>query len=281
MKTTKIKPCATIVAQFAAGVEIDALIHDNKVYLPVYGGEVFGFTTDEDTTPASTPAPAAPKKEKDTPKKKTYTEAEMMEMDTNDLADICKEMGIDPNKTEGKNTNKKLRLLILKAQEGEDAEEGDEDDEDETPSSGLSGVADEIGALLEDYDAGKKNKKKTIAAILDLGDDVDEDKVNELIDAFTDDADADLGEMANKIAAVVEGKPAAKKSPKKAKEELVDADDLEVGDKVSVYWNDDNKQWFDGEVKSIKKGKITIAYDDGTEEAIDPEVHTKIKRLAD
>ena len=67
---------------------------------------------------------------------------------------------------------------------------------------------------------------------------------------------------------------------KSKKEELVEADDLEVGDRVSVYWNDENKEWYDGEVDSIKKGKVHVAYDDGSDDFIDPKIHTKIKRLA-
>ena len=118
---------------------------------------------------------------------------------------------------------------------------------------------------------------------------------DDFVEGFEDDADADIDDVAKKIADVIAGgaeepeeeeeKP-AKKSPKKGgkkepKEELVDVDDLEVGDRVSVYWGDEDKDWFDGEVKSIKKGKVVIAYDDDTEEPIDPEVHTKIKRLAE
>ena len=33
----KIKPTATIVAQFAAGVEVEAIQHEGKMYLPVVG----------------------------------------------------------------------------------------------------------------------------------------------------------------------------------------------------------------------------------------------------
>ena len=119
-------------------------------------------------------------------------------------------------------------------------------------------------------------------------DDADEDAITELVEKFEDDADADLDEMAEGIAKILNGekeKPAPKKSskrsPKKKDEDLVAPEDLEVGDRVSVWWNDDNQEWFDGEVKSIKKGKVIISYDDDTEDAIDPEVHTKIKRLAE
>lgn len=283
MTIGKMKPVATIVAQFAAGVEVEAIQHDGKVFLPVIGlGE---FAKDDDDAPAhhtpTTAAPASKKEDKgdDTTTSKVYTEDELMDTDTKELMRICKdEFGIDPNDTEGKNTNKKLRKLILDAQEN-GAGDGDNDDD----------LTDKVADLLEDFDAGKKNKKKTIAAIVALCDeDVDEDKVTELVDHFEEDADADLDETAKDIADVLNGKVEknpAKKSPKRGKkkedEDLVDVDDLEVGDRVSVWWDDDNQDWFDGEVKSIKKGKVTIAYDDDTEDVIDPEVHTKIKRLAE
>lgn len=298
----KIKPSATLVAQFPAGVEVDAIQHEGRIFMPVVSmGE---FATTEEPAPAKKdePAPSKPaapasegKSAKTASSGKTYTEDELMEMDTKSLLKMCKEMGIDPDATDGKNTNKKLRTLILSAQE--EGGDGDNNEEtEETASEENSELVEQVGEILEDFDAGKKNKKKTISAIVALGEDVDADAVTELVEGFEDDADADIDDVAKKIADVISGgaeeseeeeeeKP-AKKSPKKGgkkepKEELVDVADLEVGDRVSVYWNDENKDWFDGEVKSIKKGKVVIAYDDDTEEPIDPEVHTKIKRLAE
>lgn len=306
----KIKPTATIVAQFAAGVEVEAIQHEGKMYLPVVGMGEFA-TKDTGTTRTAEPAAPAPKGEDKKPAKgesesKKYTEDELMEMETKELLKLCKSMGIDPDETEGKNTNKKLRKLILAAQE----EAGDEDEDDKDGDGDADELVDQIGTILEDFDGGKKNKKKTIAAICDLGDDVDKDAVTELVEKFEDDADADLDAMAEKIAAVVNGeepeeeedekpkkgkksakkdededeKPVKKGKGKKSKkdEDLVAVEDLEVGDRVSVWWDDDNQDWFDGEVKSIsKKGKVVIAYDDDTEDAIDPEIHTKIKRIED
>lgn len=301
MTIGKMKPVATIVAQFAAGVEVEAIQHEGKVFLPVIGLGEFASKGD-DAPERHTPATAAPtSKDEDngdaTTASKVYTEDELMDTDTKELVRICKEeFGIDPNDTEGKNTNKKLRKLILDAQENDEKTEkeapttkksskSDKEDED----NGDDDLIDKVADLLEDFDAGKKNKKKTIAAIVALcDDDVDEDKVTELVEHFEEDADADLDETAKDIADVLNGeveKKPAKKSPKRGKkkedEDLVDVDDLEVGDRVSVWWDDDNQEWFDGEVKSIKKGKVTIAYDDDTEDVIDPEVHTKIKRLAE
>lgn len=288
----KIKPTATIVAQFAAGVEIDAIQHDGKMYLPVVGmGE---FSTKETAPTTSTPSkPATPAKEESKAEAtaKSYTKDELMEMETKDLAKICKdEFGINPDDFDGKNTNKKLRDLILDAQKNggkkTEAPAKEEADEETTESEEGNELSDQVAEILEDFDAGKKNKKKTISAICALVDDADEDAVTELVEKFEDDADADLDNTAEKIAKALtpKEKPAkksTKRGSKKKDEALVSPEDLEVGDRVSVWWDDDNQEWFDGEVKSIKKGKIVIAYDDDTEEAIDPEVHTKIKKLAE
>lgn len=301
----KIKPSATLVAQFPAGVEVDAIQHEGRIFMPVVSMGEFA-TTEEPAPKKDEPAPsksaASASEDKSTKKSsdKTYTEDELMEMDTKALLKMCKEMGIDPDATEGKNTNKKLRTLILSAQEEGGDDDGNEETEETSASEENSELVEQVGEILEDFDAGKKNKKKAISAIVALGEDVDADAVTDLVNGFEDDADADIDDVAKKIADVVSGVEAeseeeeeeeedekpAKKSPKKGgkkepKEELVDVDDLEVGDRVSVYWDDENKDWFDGKVKSIKKGKVVIAYDDDTEEPIDPEVHTKIKRLAE
>lgn len=290
----KIKPAATIVAQFAAGVEIDAIQHEGKMYLPVVGMGEFS-TKEEAPTRSVSSAPSKPsvKEEKaEVASDKSYTKDELMDMESKELVKICKnEFGINPDDYDGKNTNKKLRDLILNAQKDGGAKKvDDEDDEEEESVENESDdtLVNQVAEVLEDFDAGKKNKKKAIAAICGFVDDADTDAVTELVEKFEDDADADLDEMAEKIAKVLNGekeeKPAPKKAPKRGKkkdEDLVAPEDLEVGDRVSVWWDDDNKEWFDGEVKSIKKGKVMIAYDDDTEEVIDPEVHTKIKKLAE
>lgn len=311
----KIKPTATIVAQFAAGVEVEAIQHEGKMFLPIVGMGEFA-TKDDDPKPstkkteptpevAETPAEKTAKSAKDTADKK-YTEDELMEMSTKDLLKMCKSMGIDPDATDGKNTNKKLRTLILNAQDatGTDADDDEDDDEDDD-NGGDNELATQVAEILEDFDGGKKNKKKTISAICALVDDADKDSVAELVEKFEDDADADIDKIAEEIANVLvdsddedaddddedddededeEETPKSKGKSKKSKkgEDLVDVKDLKVGDRVSVWWDDDNQEWYDGEVKSIsKKGKVVIAYDDDTEDAIDPEIHTKIKRLDD
>ena len=295
MRLGKIKPTATIVAQFAAGVEVEAIQHDGRIFMPVVSMGEFG--TDEEPakptpTPARKPEPTdAPEPAAEATTSKKYTEDELMDMETKDLLKMCKEMNIDPDATEGKNTNKKLRKLILEAQKGGAAQE-----KPAKPAPAEETTADDetvsaIAEILNDFDEGKKNKKKTINAILDLYEDTTEDDkevVTKHVEEFEDDADADAEKIAKKLAAALSGdeeevvadeKPS--KSKKGGKEKLVSPEDLEVGDRVSVWWDDDNQEWYDGEVKSIsKKGKVVIAYDDGTEDAIDPEVHTKIKLLS-
>lgn len=314
----KMKPVATIVAQFAAGVEVEAIQHEGKMFLPVMGLGEFAASDDAPEKPArpakkAEPAPdaedeKAPAKKSEA-KGKQYTKDELMEMESKELVKILKnDFGINPDDFDGKNTNKKLRDLILDAQKNGGKKSDDEDTEDEKPakkSPAKKSAKDEdedgdgdgdsddtvtkVGDILEEFDEGKKNKKKTVAAILALADgDVDEDKITELVEGFEEDGDADIDETAEKIADVLSGKKPAKAAPKsrkakkEEKEELVDPEDLEKGDRVSVWWDDeDNKAWYDGTVKSIKKGVVTIAYDDDTEDEIDPEVHTKIKRLAE
>lgn len=295
----KIKPSATLVAQFAAGVEVEAIQHDGKMFLPVVSLGEFGATESPSDSPAreakpdKKPAPAAPAETSDV---KTYTKDELMDMESKELIKILKnDYSIDPDDYDGKNTNKKLRDLILKAQEenGGDAENDDDDDKKPAPKKGKDApkedeggddLTDKVADLLEEFDDGTRNKKKTIEAICNLVDDADKDAITELIDNFEEDGDASIDDTAEEIANALSGekkKPAPKKRGEKTKkEELVEADDLEVGDRVSVYWNDENKEWYDGEVDSIKKGKVHVAYDDGSDDFIDPKIHTKIKRLA-
>lgn len=284
----KIKPTATIVAQFAAGVEIEAIQHEGKMYLPFVGMGEFSTKEEAPERPAATaPSKPTPKKEEKTETSKTYTKEELMEMESKELVKICQnEFGINPDDYDGKNTNKKLRDLILEAQKNGGAKDNEDEDSGDDDGDGDDNLTDQVAEILEDFDAGKKNKKKAISAICGLVDAADVDAVTELVEKFEDDADADLDDTAEEIVKVLEGKKeksAPKKSPKRKSkdEDLVAPEDLEVGDRVSVWWDDENKEWYDGEVKSIRKGKVTISYDDGTEEVIDPEVHTKIKRLAD
>lgn len=101
----KIKPTATIVAQFAAGVEIESIQHDGKMYLPVVTMGDFSVKEEPEKVPASPAKPETSSAEVSP----SYTKEELMAMDPKELIKICKnEFGINPEDFEGKNTNKKI-----------------------------------------------------------------------------------------------------------------------------------------------------------------------------
>lgn len=302
----KIKPVATIVAQFAAGVEVECIQHEGKMYMPVIGGD-FDTTDSGKKSEDDAPKKPAPKPSKEEPAdEKTYTEDELTGMDVKELTKILKnDFKINPDDFDGKNTNKKLRNLILDAQEkgGDNSSDAEAEDEKPAPKKGKSKVEEEeetedgsddelidnIADVLEDFDSGKKNKKKAVAAIIAFAeneDDVDATAVSEALSDFEDDEKASIDVMAEQIAKLLtkkKGKSTAAKSKKKPAEpegEDVEIDDLEKGDLVAVYWDDEEtKGWFNGKVSSIKKGIVKVKYDDGSEDELDPEVHTKIRRL--
>jgi hypothetical protein len=304
MKTGKIKPVSTTVLQFPAGVEINVIEHEGIMYFPMANfASLFGESDTEHAALAPEPktkksAPAPEPEEKAA--NKSFTEDELTEMDVKELTKILKgTFGINPDDYDGKNTNKKLRLLILKAQAdgGEEAvEEDEEDDENDKPapkpkksakkpSDDEQDLEETVGDLLERFDEGDLKKKKAIDEIVALGDDLDSDVVADLLDEFSESEDS-IEDWTDKIVDFIKTGKVAKKKPaakgKKSKDEdLVAPEDLEVGDRVSVWWDNDEQDWFDGEVKSIKGKKIMIHYDDDTDEKLDPEVHTKIKRLDD
>ena len=109
--------------------------------------------------------------------------------------------------------------------------------------------------------------------------------MNEALTEFEDDEAANIDDVAESIAKLLTPKKSktsakSKKKPAEPEGEDVEIDDLEKGDLVAVYWDDEEtKGWFNGKVSSIKKGIVKVKYDDGSEDELDPEVHTKIRRL--
>lgn len=303
MTIGKIKPTTQLIAQFFAGAEVEAINHDGKVFLPVINIADLGIGVSGETPTEPTPATKKEKKSEPAPEpapsKKAkkqepadedddddneeegglYTEEELSEMSTKDLLALCKKMGIDPDATDGKNTNKKLRNLILEAQEEGDDNEGDEDEEgDETDYS------DEVKSILEKLDEGKLSSKKALKAILALNKEADEDAVSELLTTFEDDEEGDFDDYAEKFSTLLNGGELPddededdddEEDTSEPKGKEVDHEDLQKGDKVAVQW-EDPEGWFKGVVKSTKKGKVVITYDDGTEESLDAEQAVKV-----
>ena len=303
----KIKPTATLVAQYPANCEVDAIEHDGRLFLPVVSLGAFTPTKEEDPKPAKksaptfeeatrepaavSPAPAvseAEVSEDDTQDElPVYAERDLMEMPTKELLAICEKLGIDPDAQEGKNTNKKLRLLILDAQEGTkpapkttsksvSKADDDTDDlpfEDSMPKSAKTkDFTHDVAKVLEAFDNGDMNEKKSLATIKGYApsDDYDEEGVEKAFREFADNSEADIMEIAQQSSDALNAQSGKEVAEVGSKEEpageLVEPSQLHVGDRVSVYWADEaNKCWYSGEVSAMRRGKPTIKYDDGTE----------------
>ena len=313
----KIKPTATLVAQYPANCEVDAIEHDGRLFLPVVSLGAFTPTKEEDPKPAKksaptfeeatrepaavSPAPAvseAEVSEDDTQDElPVYAERDLMEMPTKELLAICEKLGIDPDAQEGKNTNKKLRLLILDAQEGmkpapkttsKSVSKADDDTddlpfEDSMPKSAKTkDFTHDVAKVLEAFDNGDMNEKKSLTTIKGYApsDDYDEEGVEKAFREFADNSEADIMEIAQQISDALNAQSGEEVAEVGSKEEpageLVEPSQLHVGDRVSVYWADEaNKCWYSGEVSAMRRGKPTIKYDDGTESMLG-EHNTKI-----
>lgn len=313
----KIKPTATLVAQYPANCEVDAIEHDGRLFLPVVSLGAFTPTKEEDPKPAKksaptfeeatrepaavSPAPAvseAEVSEDDTQDElPVYAERDLMEMPTKELLAICEKLGIDPAAQEGKNTNKKLRLLILDAQEGmkpapkttsKSVSKADDDTddlpfEDSMPKSAKTkDFTHDVAKVLEAFDNGDMNEKKSLATIKGYApsDDYDEEGVEKAFREFADNSEADIMDIAQQISDALNSQSGEEVAEVGSKEEpageLVEPSQLHVGDRVSVYWADEaNKCWYSGEVSAMRRGKPTIKYDDGTESMLG-EHNTKI-----
>lgn len=291
MKKINITPAPGMVLNFGGGLEVTAIEHEGVIYVPLMqlpetkelenadSGKKTRDVSEDDSAP------------KETSDSKKITKEDLTEMETKDLLKLCKDYGIDPDATDGKNTKKKLMNLILsKMEEGDEEETEETDTEEEEKKPEASPLADELNEdveeLLEKFSEGKMNLKKVVSRLSDLVDDADSDMGDALrkaLDDFSNDEDEDIEKATEVVVSILRGEKVEKPSKKgKGKEEvLLELDDLEKGMRVKVWWNDDNEGWYEGTVKSIRKGVVTIEYDDDTTEVIDPEVHTKIVALED
>ena len=342
MRKTTFKPKVTTVLQITAGQTLEAVIVDDKVFIeyPMPEGVTLGGTgttykteaKTETETPVSAPvektiAAAREKKVADDVAKKvaepttkvvTYTEDELMDVEEfpiKRLLKICAEKGITVP-AEGKNTNKKLRLLILEAQENvEEVADEEEEEEDETPAPKSSKKsapvvdededeeedADDERATLIDmftrYDEVEIDDKKLLKELVTFGyekadaqgiiDDFNEDtevEIEAFVDSLLSDDEEDEDEEEEetpppaKKGATKKAEPVAPAKGKKValKEVATEIADLEVGDKVKVYFESE-EEFYTGVVASIdKKGNVTVDYDDNTTDVLDEEENTEI-----
>ena len=119
---------------------------------------------------------------------KTYTEAELMKMETDDVLEIVENLGINPNDYDGKNTNKKLRILVLEFQKGtldvgeaKEAEEvvDDTQEEEEAPaprrSAGRGAAKKAAPRKLDEDEIESLEDGDMVYVKLDMGDEPTED----------------------------------------------------------------------------------------------------------
>ena len=97
-----------------------------------------------------------------------YSEAELMDMELNALINILKGYDVDPSKIDGKNTNRKLRLLILEQQAnvGEQAPEVIEEVKKVVENTGtFTPTVEQARALMiQKVQGGKREEVKQILA---------------------------------------------------------------------------------------------------------------------
>lgn len=305
----KIKMVATIAAQYMVNSEVEGIVHEGTFYVPLLpgiegGGKSEGSSTASTsrTESAASETKAAPAKSAPVKSAKVYTEDEMMSMDSKDLEKILStsypKVVIDPAT---KNTNKKLRLLILDAQEEGGAETEEEEEKEETapatrggrgsaPATKLAGkeLKAKISDILLKLDDGKTMDEETaVKELAKIGGDAK--VLAKIVDKFMTSPKEPISTFEGQLFDEIEGDGGAededdaptKKAPVKkaaAKKTSVTADELEVGQRVGVWWVD-NDGFFDGEVAKIDRKGVLIKYDDGTEEYLDAKNNTEIELL--
>lgn len=113
---------------------------------------------------------------------KTYSESELGEMTTEEVLDIVEGLGINPNDYDGKNTHKKLRLLVLDYQKGKispvkespKAEVVDDTEEEEAPRPRRGAKKAEPRKLSED-EIEELEEGDLVFVKLDMGDEETDD----------------------------------------------------------------------------------------------------------
>lgn len=140
MKKSTIKLVAGAIFQFQAGAEVETITTADGVFYKVADSDGAEVVTEEQPTNKKSEPKAEAKEEevevvKETAKKSdNYTKDELFNMEVKELKNILKDLGVNPDDFDGKNTNKKLRDLILDAQAGklEPTKEDDSDVVDDT-----------------------------------------------------------------------------------------------------------------------------------------------------
>lgn len=271
---------ATVAVQLHANTEYRAIEHDGVAYVE-YPSPLMGVVSSNSSAPdvSVTPATATKSAPKVAEKLPTtnYTEDELMGMDVKELEKLCIKYNIDMPAA-SKKTNKYFRTLILEWQE-EGGTQSASAVEDIVPTDDAHG---KVLAVLIGLDSTTIKEPKAIKQLCDILPDADEDEIADLVDTFmgqTDISPKDFVSEFFKDAPVVTSKGKSPSTSEKAsKTKLVSEEDLEVGNKVSVYW-ENNEEWYSGEVVKISRKGTDILYEDGETVTLD-ESHTEIKLIS-
>lgn len=301
MKKVKFTPVAALVISLTEGVEVETIVDEQGVlFVPManmgafLGGGKQPVATSTTTTASAGASNTAASEPQDSKFAEylTWTEEDMRDnMETKDLEKVCIKLNIDIP-TEGKNTNMKFRKLILDWQK-KSKSKGSETAA--TPTGGgaakPAGSLKKIEAVLADVDSTTLTQDEGEEELLKLvTTKADKTAVRKLYQEFIDDSELDVADVAKSIAEVVDGdsgepkegaKPTGRGAGKSAVKLLTTLDEydtLKEGQRVSVYWEDE-EAWFNGEVAEHTDDGVLIAYDDETEGVLDDTNTSKVKLL--
>jgi len=307
-KQVRFKPTGTLVVSHMALVEIDAISYKGELFVPT-GIPTSAESSDEEEEEDEKPVKAAPVKkaakpvvdeeeeeEEEKPAAKAAkkvggdkpSDKEMEKMDIEELWDMVDEIpGLRKKITaaDGKNTNKKVRTALLEAwgTGGKSSKEEEDDDAPATTGRGRGAVAETTGSfpkgadkVLKKFDTGELDAAEAATELVELG--ADKAAAKKFIAEFSADTTAPVEKYVKKLPSLFteteeeeeEEEAPVKKAPAKGGAKVIPHDELEVGDLVTVQWEDGEK--YDGEVASIGKKGITIDYTDDTSDLLDEEM---------
>jgi hypothetical protein len=310
MKKIKLTAKSAVIINTAPGTEVGALVHEGIVYFPAFTLPEAGDDSGEEdaparaTKPAAAPPARATKPEKSAPAAKAAPAgdlpslAEMKKMALPDLVALAEENGIDLDALKAEHKVTRWSNVTLSKALDTAFADLDSGAEEDAPAPEMKarkgGKADSTNKQfvrilneLDSQDIEEEDAERQLGNLLD-----DDDAAAAIVSAFMEDTKADaealyeryeageFTESKKKAAPAARGKAAPAKPVGKKKEATVEVEDLNEGDRVEVYW-DDQEDWFPGEVVGFEGDMPIIAYDDDTESTYDPELSSKIRREAE
>jgi hypothetical protein len=301
----------------SADTTVTVIMDDGVMYVPMIDlGSLVKTSTEVSARPTPLKAPSKPlpieEEEDDAPppvkptKVKAVEEVKVKSMsiddfdDAEDLMSHAKFLGVNLDKLKKANDVKRWSLKSLKDALNAHLE-GEEEDAPPPPPvkkrgaivSAASTPKLSLKEILTQFDDGTiKDEGALVEAICEHTSEVSPKKVSDFVKTFIDDASMSH-EEAEELFETYLSKKGVKDTvsePRKKvvkKEELVDddslelvgIDSLELGDKVSVYW-ENFTEWYEGEVTDIEGDEVTVTYEDGESEILIEALHTKIKLLS-